>query len=52
MTIKQELLWSNIEEVESDDDDFVLIEKIQNKTDGYGEYVTQDELLKKIRNRI
>ena len=40
--------WENIEEVDSDEDDFALMEKIQNQTDGYGEYVTQEDLLKRL----
>ena len=40
--------WDNIEEVDFDKDDFILAEKIQSKTDGYGEYVTQEDLLKRL----
>ena len=40
--------WESIEEVDSDEDDFALMEKIQSKTEGYGEYVTQEDLLKRL----
>lgn len=38
--------WDNIEEADPDDEDFALMEKIRNRTDGYGEYITQEELLR------
>ena len=40
--------WENIEEIDAGEDDFVLMKKIQNQTDGYGEYFTQDDLLKRL----
>ena len=42
------IAWDDIEEVDPDDEDFALMEKIRSREDGYGEYVKQDELLKKI----
>ncbi|MCL2406591.1 MAG: hypothetical protein FWC95_01545 [Defluviitaleaceae bacterium] len=40
--------WDNIEEINATEDDFLLIEKINNKTDGYGEYITQSELIENL----
>ena len=40
--------WQNIEEADADEDDVILIEKIKSQTDGYGEYITQEDLLKKL----
>ena len=40
--------WEKIKEIDPVKEDFLLIDKIQNKKDGYGEYITQDELLKKL----
>ena len=41
--------WKDIEEIDPDEDDFLLMEKIQNKTDGYGEYISQSELLQNLQ---
>jgi len=40
--------WDAIEEIDPDEDDFILMDKIRNRVDGYGEYVTQEEMLKKL----
>ncbi|MCL2096454.1 MAG: hypothetical protein FWH10_06055 [Oscillospiraceae bacterium] len=50
MTARQEfqIFWDDIEEVDADEDDVVLIEKIKSHTDGYGEYVAQEDLLKRL----
>ena len=37
--------WANIEEADSDDDDKTLMDKVRRKADGYGEYVTHEEIL-------
>jgi len=38
--------WADIPEIDPDDDDFALVEKINNRLDGYGDYITQETLLK------
>ena len=40
--------WDDIEEIEPEEEDFELIYKIENKIDGYGEYITQEELIKSL----
>ena len=49
---RREANWEDIEEIDSDEDDFVLMQKIQSQTEGYGEYVTQDDLLKRLDIKI
>jgi len=46
---RKNINWDEIDEIEPDENDFILMEKIKNKADGYGEYITQDTLLKNLR---
>jgi Cu2+-containing amine oxidase len=40
--------WDDIEEIEPDESDYILITKIENKLDGYGEHTSQEQLLEKL----
>jgi len=40
--------WDDIEEIEPDESDYALMTKIENRLEGYGEHVSQEQLLKKL----
>ena len=42
--------WENIEEIDPDDDDFLLLNKVQSKVDGYGEYLSHEELIQMLHS--
>jgi len=42
---RKSISWDDIEEIDPDEDDFTLDEKIRARIDGYGEYITESELM-------
>ena len=43
--------WDDIEEIEPDEDDYTLMAKIEGRMDGYGEYISQEQLLARLESK-